>query len=100
MITCLCCPPEPTRRGVLWGASALAGTLALATPAEAQQRRTLTTIPVAANVQNEDLPLVDFHTHLQKAVQADDLIDFMNDTNVARLVLMPDRKSTRLNSSH
>ncbi len=89
MNDCPCCPPEPTRRGVLWGASALAGTFMLGTHAEAQQRRILPAIPAGPNVQNEWLPLVDFHTHLQKNVQADDLVTYMKDTNVARLVLMP-----------
>lgn len=86
---CFCCPPEPTRRGVLWGTTALAGTLMPGAHAEAQQRRALPALSVGPNVQAENLPLVDFHTHLQKAVLADDLIDFMKDTNVARLVLMP-----------
>ncbi|UYN96368.1 MAG: amidohydrolase family protein [Enhydrobacter sp.] len=89
MISCPCCPPEPTRRGVLWGASALAGTFVFGAHAAAQQRRVLPPVAVGSNVQNADLPLIDFHTHLQKRVEADDLVDYMKDTNVARLVLMP-----------
>lgn len=89
MIGCPCCTPGFTRRSILWGSSALAGTLAFGGHADAQQRRTLPPIAIGANAQNDDLPLVDFHTHLQKKVEADDLIDFMKDTNVARLVLMP-----------
>lgn len=86
---CFCCPPEPTRRGVLWGASALAGALAFGAAAEAQQRRTLPALAVGSNVPNQDLPLVDFHTHLQKRAEANDLIQKMDATGVARLVLMP-----------
>lgn len=73
MSFCPCCPPAPTRRGLLWGASALAGSLAW--PPQAG----------AGGV----LPLIDFHTHLQSRTQADDLIARMDATNVARLVLMP-----------
>lgn len=86
---CFCCPPEPTRRGILWGASALVGALALPGLAAAQQRRALPPLNVGAGTANRDLPLVDFHTHIQKRARADDLIQKMDATNVARLVLMP-----------
>ncbi|MBL0897227.1 MAG: hypothetical protein IBJ17_00820 [Reyranella sp.] len=89
MIDCPCCPPEPTRRGLLWGASALAGTLALPALATAQQRRALPPLVTGTNVANRDLPLVDFHTHIQKRAAAEDLIQKMDASNVARLVLMP-----------
>lgn len=89
MIDCPCCPPEPTRRGLLWGASALAGTLALPALATAQQRRALPPLVTGTNLANRDLPLVDFHTHIQKRAAAEDLIQKMDASNVARLVLMP-----------
>jgi hypothetical protein len=89
VIDCPCCPPEPTRRGLLWGASALAGTLALPELALAQQRRPLPALAVEPAKANKDLPLVDFHTHIQKRALADDLIQKMDATGVARLVLMP-----------
>lgn len=69
---CPCCPPEPTRRSVLWGLSSLP---ALPTLAAAQPRNAL--------------PLIDFHTHLQKRAEASDLIQKMDAAHVARLVLMP-----------
>jgi len=74
---------------MLWGASALAGTLALPGLATAQQRRALPPLAVDSAKPNAELPLIDFHTHIQKRAQADDLIAKMNATNVARLVLMP-----------
>ena len=74
---------------MLWGASALAGTLALPGLTMAQQRRGLPPLAVDSAKPNGELPLIDFHTHLQKRAQADDLIAKMNATNVARLVLMP-----------
>jgi hypothetical protein len=89
LIDCPCCPPEPTRRGLLWGASALAGTLALSELAVAQQRRPLPALIVDSGKPNKELPLVDFHTHIQKRAMADDLLQKMDATGVARLVLMP-----------
>ncbi len=86
---CPCCPPEPSRRGLLWGTAALAGTLAFPAVARAQQRRALLPLAPGANLPNRDLPLVDFHTHLQKNIGADDLIAKMDANGVARLVLMP-----------
>ena len=85
---CPCCPPEPRRRGVLWGASALAGAL-LSGAASAQQRRALPPIAVDPATPNRQQPLVDFHTHLQQRALAEDLIQKMDATNVRRLVLMP-----------
>ena len=89
MDACPCCPPEASRRGVLWGAAALAGTLYLPGLAVAQQRRALPPLIVDSAKPNRDLPLIDFHTHVQKRALANDLVQKMDATNVARLVLMP-----------
>lgn len=70
-------------------AATMAAPLFHALPAAAQQRRTIGPVHTPATTANRDLPLVDFHTHLQRRTTAEDLISKMDATGVARLVLMP-----------
>src|SRR5262245_441938 len=101
MVDCPCCPVESepdedgqSRRGFLGMGLAAAGMAAAAlslgaSPASAQRRRVLAPLGAAPSAINRDLPLVDFHTHLQRRAAAEDLIAKMDATGVARLVLMP-----------
>lgn len=57
--------------------------------ASAQARRPLAAIPAADGIAAAEVPVVDFHTHLQKRISAERLIELMDASGVTRVVLMP-----------
>ncbi|MGQ0663700.1 MAG: hypothetical protein ACT4P2_08960, partial [Pseudomonadota bacterium] len=99
---CPCCAPERrralSRRQALWSLTAAA--LAACAPggeaspfahdAPLLPRRRLNRLDEPpAGTPPVSLPVVDFHTHLQKRISAEDLVGLMDEVGVARLVLMP-----------
>lgn len=52
-------------------------------------RRVLEPLMVQADVDAYRLPFIDFHTHLQRRVSAEELVTHMDRAQVARMVLMP-----------
>jgi len=90
---CPCCPPASLfRRSRRRALRAIGGGLAAAAIgglAAAQSRRPMRPLAAEDGESAGRLPMVDFHTHLQKRVAADGLISRMNSAAVARLVLMP-----------
>jgi len=84
MIPCCCAPPLDRRAFLLaLGAAALAGCAQSAAP-----RRALEPLQAPADRTSADIPWIDFHTHLQRRVTAEELIGQMDRTGVARMVLM------------
>ena len=64
-----------------------AGALAACAPKVAPRRLLGPLVPLP-EVNYRDIPLIDFHAHLQKRVSAEELIDHMDRGGVARMVLM------------
>lgn len=73
------------RRGFVIGLVATAAGCA----GPARPRRIPAPLLVPAAVGVRDLPFVDFHTHLQKRVAADELVRRMDEGRALRMVLMP-----------
>lgn len=64
-----------------------AGTLAACAP-KMYPRRAIELLTPPPDVTYRDLPLVDFHAHLQKRISVEQLVDHMERGGVARMVLM------------
>jgi Tat protein secretion system quality control protein TatD with DNase activity len=58
-------------------------------PAAAPPRRPLDPLISSLDADVKNIPVVDFHTHLQKNVTAEELVAHQNQVGVARMVLMP-----------
>lgn len=94
---CECCAPPPeitssgaddqmTRRTFLLGLAA-GGAGACAAPL--RPPRSLKPLRVPDDAAHESVPFIDFHTHLQRRVSAEELVAHMDRAEVARMVLMP-----------
>jgi hypothetical protein len=57
--------------------------------AEPPRRRVVPPIAVPERVTNATVPIVDFHTHLQRRIAAEYLIERMDAVGVRRMVLSP-----------
>jgi len=81
-----------TRRRFLLAAGPLAAAAA-ATPwsvgAESPRRRFVPALAVPERATNATVPIIDFHTHLQRRVTAEYLIERMDAVGVSRMVLSP-----------
>lgn len=55
----------------------------------APRRRPLSPVEAAQDATADNLPVVDFHTHLQRRISAEELIASMSQSGVTRMVLMP-----------
>lgn len=80
----------PTRRNLLAAAGAsLAVLVAGSSLAQDAPLRRLKRLDVPLKTPPGKLPVVDFHTHLQRRVTAEELIQHMDGVGVTRMVLMP-----------
>jgi len=97
MKDCVCCSRSAntpfdhesrriSRRTFLLGLSAVTAT---ACEGPAVPRRALEPLNAPADLDAFQLPFIDFHTHLQRRVSAEELVAHMDRTGVARMVLMP-----------
>jgi hypothetical protein len=82
-----------SRRGLLFGlvsglTTACAEISPLADEPLRPRRRLLSLAPDSGPI-SAPLPAIDFHTHLQKRITAEELVAKMDATGVARMVLMP-----------
>jgi predicted TIM-barrel fold metal-dependent hydrolase len=81
-----------SRRRFLRAAGSLAAAAAGASwPVGAQgpRRRPLPPLTVPEQVSNATVPVIDFHTHLQRRVSAESLLERMDAVGVTRMVLSP-----------
>lgn len=74
------------RRRFLGGLAALAASGAYA---QGQPRRSLPAIHAPGDFHITTVPVIDFHTHLQRRISAEDLVRHMDEVGVTRMVLMP-----------
>lgn len=78
---------ECDRRSFLVGLAAAFASCT--TPGPARPRRLLAPLEVPADVSVRAMPFIDFHTHLQKRVSAEELVARMDESRALRMVLMP-----------
>jgi hypothetical protein len=98
---CGCCPPTDfatsefspgllSRRGFLAATSAIPLAACAGSGADVvRSRQAPDAVHADPSDSSSSLPLVDFHTHLQRDLEASKLIEMMNLSRVARPVLMP-----------